>query len=396
MRKGTFLSSRRTRQPRIARWALCVLFAAIVTLAVLQYSFRHGRLITVPTYDDIGYFADGAERLESIYQAGFPGLWQSYMMQPPHSPFESLMATSAFALFGMNEWAPYVLNGLIALGYFLLADWLLRGVRLWAKFLCFIIVASLPFVGMAVHEFRPDNAVALFTAIGVLLLLSRTFIYGTRRRQIWAGVWLGIAMLTKPPVFPQTLVLGFAAIFLATISDWAGAGRRPKVRAIVAAWARVLIPFLLIPLPHYYHARDHIFSYIHDILFGTFQHSYEFTGTLREHLLYFLTGVGGSVMLGRFVWILLAMLVAGGLVLTIAGTRRDRFRVIAMILVVLLAWLIPTVNKTKSAYFGLGFDTLAAFSVLFVVARVLVSERVIRRHTLTPSPGTPGEGIEGA
>jgi 4-amino-4-deoxy-L-arabinose transferase-like glycosyltransferase len=357
---------------------MCALFAMGMTLAVLQFSFRHGRLITVPTYDDVGYFADAADRLTNFYRDGFPGLWHTYWINPPHSPYSTGMAVAAFGLFGMRDWAPYVMNSLIVLGYFLMADWLLRGVGRWTKLVCFALLATLPFVGMAVHEFRPDFAVALFTAAGVMMLLSGHFVYGPARRKICAGVWLGIAMLTKPPVFPQTLALGGAAIFLATLSDWVGSGHRPKVGAVARAWLMVLLPFLLIPLPHYIHNRHNIIEYIISILRGKYEQSYTYAGTPTQHALYFLTGPGGQIMLGTMPFVLLSMLGGGIVALFAIGTRRDRVRALAMVGIIAAAWLIPTVNKTKSEYFGLAFDTLLAFSVLFVAGRVILSERIIR------------------
>ena len=41
-----------------------------------------------------------------------------------------------------------------------------------------------------------------------------------------------------------------------------------------------------------------------------------------------------------------------------------------MTVLVIIAWLIPTVNKTKSEYFGLAFDTLLAFTVLHMAGRI--------------------------
>ena len=318
------------RTSRGLRWGLAALFAAVVSLAVLQFSFRHGRLVALPGYDDVGYFADGVQCLQAFYDAGVPGLVRLYKEIPPHSPFESAMALTAFTLFGIHDWAPYVLNSLLALTYFLAADRFLRGISLWQKAMCLAFLATLPFVAMAVHEFRPDHAVALFTAIGAFMLLSGPFVYGPRRRQIAGGVWLGVAMLTKPPVFPQTVVLGCAAIVLATLSDWAASGRLPRPKAIAKAWMVVLIPFVLIPLPHYVYNHHNIISYINDILFGTFKHSYQMQGTRREHLMYYLTGQGGTLMLGKHVEPLFVMLVAGFTGIAIFGMRGDKTRSAAM------------------------------------------------------------------
>lgn len=363
------------RPGRGVRWLTCTIFAATVTLLVLQYSFRHGRLIVFPTFDDVGYFAEGADRLQTLYDSGVSGVYHQYIAAPPHSPFQAGMAVAAFALFGLRDWAPYALNSLLALGYFLAADWLLRGAPLWQKVLGFLFIGSIPFVPMAVHEFRPDHAVALFTALGAMLLLGAPFVHGPRRRQIVAGVWFGIALLTKPPVFPQTLTIAGASLALATVADWLAAGRLPSVKAVLKSWTAVLVPLVLIPLPHYCLNFHEIYSYIYDILFGTFKASYQMRGSRSEHLFYYLTGGGGSVMLGAHLWLLLAVLAFSAVGVALVGRRGDRARGGAVIMLLALAFLIPTALKTKQPFFGLAFDTVLAFSAIFLLGRLLRAER---------------------
>ncbi|MDB5290558.1 MAG: hypothetical protein JWL69_1799 [Phycisphaerales bacterium] len=367
--------ARPARQGRAFRWGLSALFAAAVTLAIIQYSLRHGKLILFPFYDDVGYLADGLFRLQTLYDFGADGLASTYRTLPPHSPYSTFMAIVGFALFGYHDWAPYVTNSLLALGYFLLADRLLRGAALWQKAVCFAFISTIPFVGMAVHEFRPDHAVALFTAAGVLTLLWGPFVYGSRRRQIAAGVWFGLAMLTKPPVFPQTLVIGGAALVLATLSDWLASGRPPHAGSTARAWLAVLVPFALIPLPHYIHDGRAIFSYIHEILFGSFKESYQNNGTSAEQITYYLTGQGGRIMLGGHWKLLLALLLALGVAVVAQRRRADIVRATAMLLIVLLAWLIPTAIRTKQEFFGLTFDTLLTGLVVFLLGRLLTVER---------------------
>lgn len=359
----------------MARWLVCAGFAIVVTLAILQFSFRHGRLILYITYDDIGYFRDGMHRLQTFYDYGMGGAISEYRTNPPHAPYSSLMAFIGFALFGFHDWAPYVMNVFLAFGYFLLADQLLRGVRMWQKVVCYVFIASLPFVGMAVHEFRPDHAVALFTAAGAFLLLTAPFVHGSRRRQIGAGVLFGVAMLTKPPVFPQTLAIGGASLVLATLSDWLITRRTPSFKAIARAWGFVLLPFILIPLPHYLHNYQAIWAYIQDILFGANRESYINKGDLIEHLLYYLTRLGGKVMLGKDVFLFAPLLVLSGIAVLALRRRADSVHAIALGAMLLMSWLIATLNKTKQPFFGLTFDTLLAFIVVYFLGRIMIAER---------------------
>jgi len=354
---------------------VCALFALVVTLAVLQFSFRHGRLILYAGFDDVGYFEDGMRRLQVFYDKGFGAVITHYRTIPPHSPFSSAMAFVAFALFGFHDWAPYALNSLLAFGYFLLADRLLRGAAFWQKIVCFVFVATLPFVGMAVHEFRPDHAVALFTATGVFLLLTAPFVHGSRRRQLAAGAMFGLAMLTKPPVFPQTLVIGAATLLLATFSDWGITQKRPRASCVARAWCWVLLPFIVIPLPHYWLDFGGICAYIKDILWGANRASYLYRGNRAAHLLYYLTGDGGRVMLGDDIYLFTALLPV--LLLSVLALRRraDFMHAAALSMVLVLAWVIATANKTKSAFFGLTFDTLLAFMAVYFMGRIMVALR---------------------
>ncbi|MDB5171379.1 MAG: hypothetical protein JWN51_152 [Phycisphaerales bacterium] len=358
-----------------------------VTLVILQFSLRHGRLMLFPYYDDVGYLADGLFRLQTLYDFGLNGLVSTYRTLPPHSPYSSFMAFVGFALFGYHDWAPYVTNSLLTLGYFLLADRLLRGAALWQKAVCFAFIAGIPFVGMAVHEFRPDHAAALFTSVGVLTLLWGPFVYGSRRRQIVAGVWFGLAMLTKPPVFPQTLAIGVAALVLATLSDWLAGGSPPHARSAARAWTAVLVPFALIPLPHYVLDGKRILRYIYEILFGSFKESYQNQGGTGRQISYYLTGEGGRIMLGRHWLLLLIMLFVCGLGVLAMRRRGDIVRAAALLLMVLLAWLIPTAIRTKQEFFGLTFDTLLAFLVIYLLGRLLVAGRLRGGWARTASQG---------
>ena len=361
---------------------LCALLAAAMTLAVIQYSFRHGRLVIFPTYDDVGYFADGAERLQALYDDGVNGLARKYMENPPHSPWQAAMAVMAFALFGLHDWAPYAMNAVVALGFFLLGNRLLGKATVWQRVAALVLLASIPFMPMAVHEFRPDHAAALFTAIGVLLPLAAPFVYGPRRRQVAIGFWLGMALLAKTTVFPQTVALGATAMILAVGVEWIGAGHRPRAMAVARAWLAVLLPILLIATPHYFYNRAHILHYIHEILFGKFKDSYQYGGSFAEQARYYLYGPGGLVMLGRHCTLLFGIVIGGAACALAWGSRRLRTRLFAWIALLFLAWLIPTLNKTKQPFFGLTFDALLAGVALLLVGNCLRIERLARHRLL--------------
>lgn len=240
-----------------------------------------------PVFDDVGYLLDGLQRLNVLDTAGFRALCNSFVQSPPHSPWSTLLAFIAFDLMGVHDWAPYILNGFLVF-LLLLLGWHLVGLKndgARAAILSVILLLPLPF--QAVLEFRPDFAVALFTAAFALLLV-RMGCYGdesgtgippssaaaelppslkllrTRRRtglpvgspghsqpagatrigspdlrnHFFNGLLAGLAYLAKPTFFPHTTVMLFAAISLAEISRWQVSRRGPKMNPVAARGPR--------------------------------------------------------------------------------------------------------------------------------------------------------------
>ena len=357
---------------------VCAAFAVVFTLVILQYSFRHGRLILFPAYDDVDYFAEAVEAVQVFYDHGFVALLKHYRDRPPHSPYSSGLATVAFLVFGIRDWAPYAANALLLFGFFAFADYLLKGVALWQKVLFILFLCTVPLVGMASHEFRPDHAVSLLTVVGVFVLLTRPFVRSPLRHKLVAGAFFGLAMLTKPPVFPATVTFFVAALVLATLSDRFGRGQRFTARRAAAAWAPCAVPFILIPLPHYLIHGGYILHYIYDILFGSQREAYLTRGDLSHHLKFYLTGHAAKVMLGRHFTLLVAFLLALTALFLLRRRRLDLVTGAALALVLLLSYAIPTVNQTKQEFFGLTFHIMLAYLVIYLLGRLILSERLSR------------------
>ncbi|MGA8657129.1 MAG: hypothetical protein WB586_13365 [Chthoniobacterales bacterium] len=177
-----------------------------------------------PVFDDVAYLLDGLQRLNVLDTAGFHALCNSFVQSPPHSPWSTLLAFIAFALMGVHDWAPYILNGFLVF-FLLLLAWDLVGLKNdWARAAIPLVVLLLQLPFQAVLEFRPDFAVALFTAAFALLLIKMAC-YGDDgstqlRNHFCVGLLAGLAYLAKPTFFPHTTVMLFAAIALAEISRW--------------------------------------------------------------------------------------------------------------------------------------------------------------------------------
>ena len=273
------------------RWILVLLaISGLFTANVIQWSLRYGRLAMDPVADDVNYLIDGFQRINILSTAGFRAFCNSFIQSPPHSPWSTLLASIAFAFFGVHDWAPYLLNGFLVF-LLLLVAWDLVDLRnSFSRVAIISVILLLQLTFQAVLEFRPDFALALFTAIFSLLLLkmgcyefqSGTDIFpssgtvgrlgqapgavgrkpgpqsaladppwriagggqtpgaiGVSKRRwseignhFYAGLIAGLAFLTKPPFFPHTAVMLCAAILLAEASRRLVRPRRLKLDTV--------------------------------------------------------------------------------------------------------------------------------------------------------------------
>jgi len=366
---------------------MCAVLALLLTTLIIHYSLRHGRLSIHPSFDDIGYMASAMTRLEVFYgdpQHPYRPLIDfiaDYYHNPPHSPYSELLGVAAFAIFGPHDWAPYAANALLAFFFFFFADRLLSGVRLWQRLFCLLVLACVPFTGMAVHEFRPDPAVSLVTAFGIMLALTRPFIASTKGHKAAIGALFGLAMLIKPPVFPATIVYFCSTLALVTVCDLV-ITRSRDIGKIIQSWILCGLPFLLIPLPHYYVNGRNIVNYINEILYGHYREAYQLRADRIVHLLYFFTGHGGSIMLGLHLFLLLGILLIGAGAMIYSRSREQMTRGVALFAMLLLSAAIPISNPTKSEFFALTFDILLAFTAIYALGQMVASEA--RRRPLLP------------
>jgi Dolichyl-phosphate-mannose-protein mannosyltransferase len=201
-----------------ARWiTVFIVVAGLYAANVIQWSIRFGRLAMDPVFDDVGYFIDGLQRLNILDRSGFHEFCQSFISSPPHSPWSTSLAILSFALMGVHDWAPYALNSLLVF-LFLCVAWDLVGqgnAFRGAAITSIILLLQLPF--QAVLEFRPDFAVALFTATFSLLILKMGCyeIETEIRNHFLLGLLAGLAYLTKPSFFPHTSIMVISAILIA-------------------------------------------------------------------------------------------------------------------------------------------------------------------------------------
>jgi hypothetical protein len=382
--------SKRTAGELATRVLLLAIPAAAFTLLVVQYSLRRGKLLVPPTFDDISYLKDGLSRLDAFHKGGFQALLEQFPKQPAHSPLSALLAISGFALFGVHDWAPYAANGVIILTLLVFADYLTRGMSLGAKVAAMLFTLTAPIASQCIYEFRPDMGAGLLTTIALVLLLEDSFIASTPRRRLAVGLIVAVALWAKPSVFPVTLALTLITLTVVTLRDLylqRGIEARPGFRAYARAWLQVLVPAIVLPVPYFLVNGRGIVNYLKANVFGSNQHIWKFHAGWDSHLLYFASGWGGQVMLGRHLEIMAGVLLVGG---AVALLRRDKARVVMLVAfatVLAATYLGPTTNPIKTQFLATPFAFLLISGSLLTfryVAALPVERRFASLRLLLP------------
>jgi hypothetical protein len=193
----------------------------LFTVFVIQWSFRQGRLCMDPVYDDVEYLLDGRHRLDAFDRKGIMGLTWSIWHDPPHSPWSTLAALSGFLVFGVHAWAPYAINAVLVAAFIFAADHFFGVKSLWLRVALSLVMLALPMTVRAVHDFRPDFAVALATAFACLntirLGLPEPPCRGVRKRYFLAGLLFGWAYLIKPSFVYHTTAMLVVSLLLSEV-----------------------------------------------------------------------------------------------------------------------------------------------------------------------------------
>lgn len=352
-------------------WGLMAALAVVFTLVQISFSLDRGRLARTPTYDDIAYLVDALGRLDLFYERGITPLLADYVHSPPHSPWSTYVATAAFALFGIRDWAPYAMNALIVFAFIASVDYLMRPARLGYRALAWLFALSFPLAGNMVLEFRPDLAWALCAAMAVILPLRRSLTRASIGYLLAAGAWLAAALLCKTSAFPLTLMTAGLSWIFATLCDRIERGKAATAANLLWAWALLSLPVVLLALPHYLIDFHGVMAYIAQTMSGRERALWVVPGDRWQQLAYFLNGVGGNFMLDGSL-ALLAVTALSGLLSLAALALRDRaqtgplLRAIGLAIIAFAAYLVPAVNPVKNPFFG------SEFQVLLILASVLV------------------------
>jgi hypothetical protein len=342
------------RKSEILLWSL---ISATYAAIIIQYSMRYGRLAAPPYYDDVSYFVDALPRLQEFYTRNWAVVCLGLLLRAPHSLFSTVVAVAGYLVFGTRDWAPYAANAVIILGLAGILNFLAQGLALWIRLLLFAIVATTPICLHAVYDFRPDIASGLVTAAGAMLLLTQPLSNATWQRRVLAGVMFGLSMIMKTPTFPLTMGLMFVALTVSTLADFFLNGWGIAKRPFVKLWAQAIAPALAIMLPVYLANLKVILSYIYEPIFGSTSVMWATHMPMSQHLLYYLTAsTGGAIFLGWHLYLFVAILITGIVVIVRQGDFRLLILLGGMCVVTLAAYTVVTLVHVKQQFFGSTFD----------------------------------------
>ncbi|NNE35883.1 MAG: hypothetical protein HKN13_11625 [Rhodothermales bacterium] len=358
--------------------------AIVFTAAVIQFSLFHGQLrFALPAHDDDAYYMrDGIARLEVLYDEGLIGLSASLTSDPPKSPYSTLAAMAGFLVFGVHDWAPYATNVGIILLLLLFIDRVFRHFSLRVRFLLALFALTCPFVSVSVYSFKPHLLSGLVCAIAVVALFNPTVITRPRLRYVAAGVGFALAMIIKPTAAPY-----YAGVFAATLSVAFCAEvllDRAKLRLAVARSGISVGVLLVVALPYFATNGRFIARYIFRALVSD-RHLWVDELSTLDHALYYLTGQAGEEMLSSHGYILVSLLCIAGLTNVRWRWRKaESYGLIAILLIMAVAWLVPTIASVKNREFGGLFFFLLLFSSMTALAHSLrlrgLKRRTLRRH----------------
>ena len=345
--------------------------AAVVTLGIISWSFQHGRLQYEMDYEDVITHIDGLKRWHDISDGGIGRFLSNYIKNPPHCPVHSIMAATGFMLFGVKDWAPYVMNVFMLFAFLLLVRRETRVFGNWPSSLAVLGALFVPVSMQSIHQFRPDFPAALATLWG-MVLYPRWREEGFGKKAALSGVLFGLALLSKPPFFPYTLAMGALPWMMAA---WEGIREKNSAKGILGpilqSW-----PFFattaLVAGPHYLVAWRKILEYIDLNQFGENAHVWRMTGGLGFQLAYHVFGYSGTFMMGHAVWILLALVGVGLLVSMIQwkGEREESRHFLRLSGFTLWAWLFIAWNPHMNPFFGLAFQYGLVLAAMMTVSWV--------------------------
>jgi hypothetical protein len=281
---------------------------------------------------------------------------------------------AAFDLFGVHDWAPYILNGFILFVLLVVAA---RAIGLPDSPAKLVIVLSLlmlqiPFQGIL--QFTPDFALAVFTAGCVVLILkegcwpSRRF---SLRRQFGIGLLGSCALITKPPFSPLTIVLLVSAFGMAELFRFAlnrdERALAPILWRTLAFWAGVII----LAGPFFFLAWRAVAEYIAmNTGSGQYASQWKVNGGFLGSLAFRIRGWAAYLTFGPLLTPLTIWLGLGLVAQLILQHWRSLLFTSGVLILSAISLLILTVTELTNPNFSFGWEVLFALAAMISVGQL--------------------------
>ncbi len=387
------------------KFAIVFVITALIATLTIRESLTIGRLTRPPTHGDVGFTIDAARRMDAVFSptsgSVVISLARNYLERPPDSLYTTPIAMLSFAMFGMNDWAPYVLH---SVGLFVLLMLVVKASdesSPWISALYALPVALLPLGPLMIHEFHSDYMCAMLIAWGVWRAANTPMALWSKGRAVGIGLCFGGAALAKPHAFPAAL--GFLGLtvahsFLAQVGatrvdEMPGSAvaddRTSLVRALLRtlkshAWI-AMIPALacgLFILPHAILDGRNIVDYIRVTMYGANASAWKLQAngddSLAWALSFYLTGDGGRLYFGHAIFVLIALTAFGLVLVWTRGHRSDRRELTICATACAAGYVIAATAPLKHVVFGLPFYMLLVLCATIGMRTLVGSRSLIR------------------
>ncbi len=362
--------------------ALSIFVVTFITAVALTASVARGRLSIPPMYDDVVYLYWSQQIIHAPpHTSIFSALYQ---MLDQHSPLTTLFGIVGYTLFQSGDIGPYIVATTPLVPFVMVCVLLLDGLPILAIIGIIGAVGSLPILRNFVTEFRPEPAWGALTAISAIAFFAIDVFSCTRRKQIAIGLFAGLAVISKPTTSPLTmaiLAVAFLGANVVSFIEQRRGGSPPRFQSIVAGTATVSIAALVVIIPVGAIIGPEIYGYITWVMRDvSTQVKYE--GSFLDHVLFYSIRASGLQMLGASFPIFLAIWIVG---ISYAARRQPAVlpRILAVFLVVLISYAVPSVSVVKFVWFGAAFYSILIIATLYLIGLLY---RLPSDFRLPPSP----------
>ena len=349
------------------------LISSVVLLGIafaanaLHLSAYWGLLALPPTYDDVGYLLSGLDLFETGRTSSVGTLMAALLHQ--HAPVQTALAFVGYRLFGVNQWAAYQVNGILLVAFTLSVLWLTRSLGAVSRLSLVVVVLATPFTTNLVTEFRPDLFWGLLCGFSVLLLLQPNLLDSdSTTRRYGAAILAAAALHAKPSASPATALLLLVALALGV---WLRIVYRPLTLRDVAI--RLAVPLgivLLVSAPYFALNARRLYDYI-QLAFVTWREVNQFRGSVTEHATFYSIGACYQTALFTTLWVGIAAFLVNAARLRMRRLDQDLAYHLALVGMVVLAYLIPTLSGVKSYFLGgIFYGTFLIATIVSITALV--------------------------